>query len=229
MIKTKEGYVEIDVNGLKVKLKDDDRIAQSVLGGKPFEPKTLQFVYDHFDANVGDARFMNAFVDIGCYSGLFSFIAKKMMFDAFGFEPFPPNQQQISANMKLNEIIFALYPVALSDKTGQARFGHTDVHLTSGGSLERKGSNGLTVQTQRLDDFWTFDKKISLIKMDVERHEPAVLRGGLKTIKEHRPVMIIEANDEAMTKEVTTLIDQELGFYAPPFVLDQRNLVFVPR
>lgn len=229
MKSTSTGSVGIVAGGHTVLLKDDDRIAQSVLGGKPFEPDTLDF----FVHQCKKAALDEVFLDIGCYSGLFSILALKEGLTPIGFEPFPPNQAQIEWNMDLNKAHFELSRVALSDKTGEARFGHTDVHLTSGGSLERKSGNGLTVQTMRLDDFYpkatgrNLPPRVAIIKMDVERHEPAVIRGGRELIKRYRPVMIIEANDADMVAAVNREM-KGLG-YEDAAVYDVRNLVFLPR
>jgi FkbM family methyltransferase len=222
MKKTSTGFVTIDVKGTEVRLKDDDRIAQHILNGKVFEPQTLDFFHDQVQQNTD-----RMFLDIGCYSGLFSILATKMGMQSIGFEPFPPNRNQILWNMQLNGVEFILSPLALSDRNGKARFGHTDVHLTSGGSLERKGSNGIEVKTARLDTFYDGRRNIGIVKMDVERHEPAVLRGAKYFITTHRPVMIIEANDQEMVNAVNK--EMEGLNYAPAFVLDVRNLVFMPR
>lgn len=225
MKKTSSGAIKITVQGTPVFLKDDDRIAQSVLGGKLFEPDTLDF----FAAECRKAKLGEVFLDIGCYSGLFSILAEKEGLKSIGFEPFPPNQQQIKWNMDLNKVHFDLAHVALSDTNGEARFGHTDVHLTSGGSLERKSGNGLKVATMRLDDYYGKDDKtrVAIIKMDVERHEPAVIRGASKLINRFRPVMIIEANDAEMVRAVNK--EMEGRNYADAVVYDARNLVFIPR
>lgn len=228
MMKSSTGAIEITVSGTSVKLKDDDRIAQHILAGKTFEPQTLDF----FVEQCRKAALGEVFLDIGCYSGLFSILAEKEGLKSIGFEPFPPNQSQIEWNMDLNKTHFELSRVALSDKNGEARFGHTDVHLTSGGSLERKSGNGLTVKTMRLDDFYPKAKgnnlppRVAIIKMDVERHEPAVIRGARELIKRYRPVMIIEANDAEMVAAVNREM-KGLG-YENASVYDVRNLVFRP-
>lgn len=51
----------------------------------------------------------------------------------------------------------------------------------------------IKVKSVRLDDL-DFDA-VSLMKVDVEGHEEAVLRGGDRTIAKHRPFMIIESEN----------------------------------
>lgn len=211
------GSVAVQVGKVEVLLDDRDRICGHIKAGKMFEPHTLQ-------------RFANAVeagtivIDIGCYSGLFSIAAAKMGAIPVGFEPYPPNQDQITRNMALNMTDFDLRRMAVSDRDGIARLGYNEkVTLTAGASLERKSGQALTVSKTRLDSL-TWDERISVIKIDVERHEPAVLRGAMNTILTHKPTLIVEALDEGLKRECLNLLPR----YHLEAVLDVRNLVLVP-
>lgn len=217
-------FIRLPVGNTTVDLLQDDRIAQSVKSGKPFEPATLKLFGDLVKA--GTRVF-----DVGCYSGLFSIAATKMGAQATGFEPFPDNYRQIERNMRLNQSHFLLTHYALSDKKGKAQLKFNPaVRLTSGASLERKSGPSMEIETVTLDeymrDFHFGDMPISVIKMDVERHEPAVIRGARLTIDRYRPALIIEANDDKAKSEVLTAMEG-LG-YKDPMTLDVRNLVFLP-
>lgn len=76
----------------------------------------------------------------------------------------------------------------------------------------------LTVQTMRLDDLGLAP---AIIKIDVEGHEAAVLRGLETTITGHRPVILLEGPDD----EITQLLG-ELDYR--PFVYDSRTDRFEP-
>jgi hypothetical protein len=52
------------------------------------------------------------------------------------------------------------------------------------------------VECRLLDDF-AFDK-VAVIKIDVEGHESAVLRGAVGTLEKHRPAVIVEVEDFRM-------------------------------
>ncbi len=217
-------FVRVPVGNTTVDLLRDDRIASSIIGGKPFEPNTLDF----FGKSISPGTRV---FDIGCYSGLFAIAAARLGAIPIGFEPLPDNFAQVGRNMMLNKQPFNLEPFALSDKEGKAQLKYNPaVRLTSGASLERKSGPSIEIQTRRLDDyvreFHFQDMRISMIKMDVERHEPSVIRGGMLTISTHKPVMIIEANDLKMREEVVHLMT-ELG-YPEPRTADERNLLFVP-
>ena len=218
-------FVRIPVGSVTVDLQNDDRIAKSVLSGKPFEPNTLKLFGDL--VKPGTRVF-----DVGCYSGLFAIAATKLGAQATGFEPFPANYRQIEKNQRLNNTYFSLTDYALSDKEGKAKLKYNpDVHLTSGGSIERKSGPYMEIKTTTLDIYMKAyhfgDVPISVIKMDVERHEPAVIRGARLTIDTFKPVLIIEANDLKAREEVVKAMD---GLdYKEPMEIDVRNLVFFPR
>jgi hypothetical protein len=50
----------------------------------------------------------------------------------------------------------------------------------------------LRVRTERLDDVLPADYVPTLIKIDVEGAEAAVFRGGLETLRRHKPIVIFE-------------------------------------
>lgn len=217
-------FVRISVGKTSVDLNSDDRIAGSILSGKPFEPNTLAFFGDHVKPGT-------RVLDIGCYSGLFAIAATKLGAIATGFEPFVDNYKQIERNQRLNNAFFLLSHLALSDKKGEAQLKYNPaVRLTSGASLERKSGPSLRIDTTTLDlyvkDFYFDDMPISIIKMDVERHEPAVIRGARLTIDRYKPILIVEANDLKAREEVIKAMD---GLdYRIEYELDVRNLVFLP-
>ena len=55
------------------------------------------------------------------------------------------------------------------------------------------------VKMKKLDDI-EINNQIGFIKIDVEGHEKNVLKGGLKTIKNNKPILLIEI-EEKHTKE----------------------------
>lgn len=209
----------IKVGKLSIQLDDACRIAGYIRGGKTFEPDTLlQFAQD--------VRPGSTVIDVGCYSGLFSILATKLRARAIGFEPFPDNRTQIKKNMFLNGVRFSLNEEAVSESKGTARLGYNPkVPLTAGASLLRKSGPGIMVKKIALDDIEFED--VSVIKIDVERNEPAVLRGARNTIEAHRPILFVESLDD----DARVAIERELDGldYHVASVLDVRNLVIRPR
>jgi hypothetical protein len=61
----------------------------------------------------------------------------------------------------------------------------------------------LEVETRPIDDY--LFPSVGFIKIDVEGHELAVLRGAERTITEQRPNLLIECNDEHHPRAVEEL------------------------
>ena len=75
---------------------------------------------------------------------------------------------------------------------------------------EQQGGSAQPVDVVTLDERLG-DSKCSLIKIDVEGMEADVIRGGLKTIREHRPFLYVE-NDRVEKSPSLVALILELGY-----------------
>lgn len=120
------------------------------------------------------------FFDVGANVGLISFSVAQLRPDAIvhAFEPNPINAAAWQHNRQLNDVPrTTLMEVAVSDRVGTADF--TVPSDCSSGTIRSGGDH--TVPTTTLD---TYCKEqgidhIDVLKIDVEGHEPSVLRGAL--------------------------------------------------
>jgi FkbM family methyltransferase len=146
-------------------------------------------------------RSQGLFLDVGANNGLYSVLAAKTRPDAAGvaFEPYAPVRDVLQANLALNgvEARVAVHDVALSDSAGEAALHVPD---SSHGLLETSASlepdfqstvRTVTVRKARLDDI-ALDGRISVMKIDVEGHEAAVLRGAVRRLEQDRPIVFAE-------------------------------------
>jgi FkbM family methyltransferase len=78
------------------------------------------------------------------------------------------------------------------------------------------------VMAVALDDF-DFRRRIALVKIDVERHEVAVIRGMLKLIDRDRPILIIEGHEGIFPDFL-----RAFGYEFMPKAAGSPNLVFLP-
>jgi FkbM family methyltransferase len=153
------------------------------------------------------ARKARLIVDVGANSGVYALAARAVNGSAriVAFEPSPRVMARLKANIALNGFAIDAREIALSDRDGTATFYDFDgVHQYSasldpqmGGTIETK------VQTRRLDD--VIDGPVDLIKIDVEMHEPAVLRGMTRILARDRPVILIEVLTDAIKAEIESL------------------------
>ena len=73
--------------------------------------------------------------------------------------------------------------------------------------------SGRTVRAVTLDGLWSAhgEPEISVVKIDVEGAEPAVLRGAQRLLERWHPTLLLEANSEAMRDTQAALLEP-LGY-----------------
>ena len=143
-----------------------------------------------------------AFIDVGANLGAYCAYACYFTKSVEVFEPHPELARRLRSTLAGR---VSVHEVALSDQAGSVSFHiplSQDREIHSRGSIEECHAvdfarmRDVEVARRRLDDF-VFDD-VALIKIDVEGHEPAVLRGGVETLRRHRPSVIVEVEDFRM-------------------------------
>jgi FkbM family methyltransferase len=130
-------------------------------------------------------------VDVGAHRGLWSYWFSRRAGAVHSFEP-NPHLYAFLARTRLRNV--HPHEVALSDAEGTA-----ELYIPAGGnagrgSIQIGGISPLaTVATRQLDSY-AFEN-IGFIKIDVEGHEEAVLRGAALTIERWHPALVIEIED----------------------------------
>ena len=169
-----------------------------------------------------------AVLDVGANTGIFSLLAAASNPRAavFAFEPLAHVRQVLEANLELNPSLsprIQVHACALSNTIGSARFFETvndQGFLTTSSSLEISHARSMDhgkfldgeVETITLDA-WAErhlgDRRLGLIKIDVETHEYAVIEGGGAVIARHRPMIILEVLPGAEVGPIQQMIDKE--------------------
>lgn len=173
-------------------LAEHDMIVAHIRKGKGwFEPVTTEWMFERAD--------QRGYVDVGASTGWFAVPMAMRGIPTLAFEPLPNSYQRLLDNAALNppaaENLLTINK-AVSSSTGMAVLEFNPrLPLTSGASLEPNvGGNKDRTQVLKtsLDDADIGD--VSLLKVDVEGHERAVLAGADKLIARCRPYMVLEAN-----------------------------------
>ncbi len=141
-------------------------------------------------------------LDIGANIGAFTVPLAQLpsVERVFAFEPAPDNRTQLQANLLMNRLAHkvTVMPFGLSDAPREAQLFDPESHPTgprNAGmkSVERTGSGkSVTIDLRRLDDIVDLRGESLLIKMDVEGHEAAVLRGAQQTLGQNQVWMLLE-------------------------------------
>jgi FkbM family methyltransferase len=158
-------------------------------------------------------------LDIGAQTGIYALAARALNPKAvvIAFEPLESSYRLLRANVELNGFDIVTVQKAVSDTTGSAIL--YDVVAQHGlASLEVRPDEkqvALPVQTVRLDDFASeidapaFD----LIKLDIEGHEPAAVRGLGDQLAASKPTLLIEILSDAAGAEIWNMVEP-LGYEA---------------
>ncbi len=160
------------------------------------------------------------FFDIGANMGLYGAFAGAMFRPAVvhSFEPAPIAAQVARRIMVRNRLAAEVFEVAVSDATGSAALHLSPVSDASNSLVEgfREATDHLEVATVRLDDHVERTGcRPDIVKIDVETHEPAVLRGALDAIRTSRPAIVIEVlrrRGRDHGEEITSLME-EFGYH----------------
>ena len=154
-------------------------------------------------------------LDVGVYRGAYSYKLSQYFKTVHSFEPNPLLYPYLEKNLKkiINNMV--LYNLALSDVNGTSElklpirsksiFKNNIEELFKLGAATMHPKNTIEnfkkvpVKMKKLDDI-EINNQIGFIKIDVEGHEKNVLKGGLKTIKNNKPILLIEI-EEKHTKE----------------------------
>jgi FkbM family methyltransferase len=140
------------------------------------------------------------------------------------FEPQPVIFQNLCANLALNGLHnVRAWPFACGDETGTLSFPRQDYGRLGnfgGVSMSDTGEEPgrVTVPCVRLDDFLG-EEAVALIKIDVEGFELAVLRGADETLRSHRPILYVENDRAAQSKELIEWLwsrEYRLFWHIPP-------------
>lgn len=150
-------------------------------------------------------------LDVGANTGVYALLAKTVNpgADIVALEPIERVFRKLEDNIALNGGGIRAYQAAASDANGTAIIydqpsEHVlSVSLNKDFNTTEPGLVEVPVRTRTLDSLvdelgW---KRVDLVKIDTETHEPEVLEGFRRTLERDRPTLLIEIlNDEVAAK-----------------------------
>lgn len=153
------------------------------------------------------------FYDVGANIGVFSVLAAEHA-EVFAFEPEENNLIYLRRNLPTDRVL----GVAIGTADGGANFdrhgGAFSGRLASEG--EGPGRRSVIVTVRSIDSLSRELPPPTLIKIDVEGGEGAVLEGAVETLRVHRPVVICELHAFSDGPESARRILQEIGYRLQP-------------
>lgn len=182
-----------------------------------YEKGTIQLLGDFLKKG-------SVFMDIGANIGLMSTIASKIVGEkghVYAVEANPKTIEVLRHNCAINlcENIEILSIALASEKGSAILYENWNVNRGGASLISQGDEHGITVSKERLDDLFSPDSPVHLVKIDVEGFELEVLKGGVEWLKTQQPVFIIEvstqrSNQEGATPESIMSFVAELGNYS---------------
>jgi FkbM family methyltransferase len=165
-------------------------------------------------------------LDVGANVGIFSAHLREIAGQVHAFEPNPYLASQLRTAMWFDRRV-VVHQVALSDDSGnvalrlplhQGKAMHGLATIDGRNALAGMPTERVLVPMARLDDM-RWRGRIGFVKIDVEGHELAVLEGGRKLFQQHRPTVLLEAEERHRPGAVASVIQffDSLGRYRGRF------------
>lgn len=169
-------------------------------------------------------------LDIGAAGGVFLINMVNRSKKVMAFEPIPGNVKTLNTIAGLLGGDIQIERIALSDTAGETTLRMVANDLGRSTIEEENqlddGINSkketLVVTIKPLDDYQLTD--VGFIKIDVEGHEQAVLRGARKTIEQNHPLFLIEIEERHKHNAVSDIIDFMSGYDYHGFFINDGQL-----
>ena len=185
----------VDLGGYQILVqKLDTDFATAILDTGRYEEHVREAIREH-------AREGQVCLDVGANVGVLTFLLARLVGPGgrvIAVEPNPDNLQLLYRGIVLNSLSnVEVLPFAASDVRTIVTLagGTSNSHLIGARAPVDRGH---FVQTAILDEVLASLDRLDLVKMDIEGHEPAALRGLSSLIRRHRPALVVEFNPRCL-------------------------------
>lgn len=188
--------------GLSLFLDKSSLVDRAIIENGSWDPDHLGYLTNTALRHARGSRDL-VFLDIGAYFGLYAMLmARTNLFGKIvAFEADPLNFRQLCANLLMNDPRCLIEPrfIAVSNEPGDITYAsslhHPDgnrggVGVNEGASLE--SADTILVKTEKLDTLVPLEGRRIIAKIDVEGHEPRVLRGMRQVLSRNQAFLQIE-------------------------------------
>jgi FkbM family methyltransferase len=152
-------------------------------------------------------------LDIGANNGVYALVAGAVApaAEVIAFEPIARIANHLRQNVAMNGFPIRVEQQAVSNEDGTRFIFDLPCAHNYSASLEGQGPLGEAVEVQvcSIDQFLgerSGDKSLSAVKIDVERHEPAVLAGMSGVLSKDRPPILVEV----INREIGAAVEKEV-------------------
>lgn len=165
-------------------------------------------------------------VDVGAHFGTYSVAMARLVGkqgQVVSIEPIEEDALLLERGARSLRLPITVLRCALSSSEGEAELriplldGSQKTALSTLEAATQSGDPGglelRTVRTRTLDDILSIvEHPVSFLKIDVEGHELDVLTGAERTLREHRPNILIEINNDLGSRSIEAVFERILAY-----------------
>jgi FkbM family methyltransferase len=204
---------------------EGDAIVRMMRNGKAWEPET-RLAWPELVAPD------EVVIDVGAYTGVYAIASALLGAKVIAIEPHPRNFSRLQKNVHLNHMAAKVQTLQIAASSRRCvkvlRMKGLVEGLSDTASFHNHGTHMIQVQAKALDGIShkrDLSMRVGLMKIDVEHHELAVLKGARELIAANKPAIVIETLTNAEDQAVADFLH---GFgYTLKRQLDRRNRLYV--
>ena len=204
-----------------------DHMSEEIIVSGLYEEGLLRAVFDGLLKDSAEEFRNTIALDIGANIGNHSCFFAGRFKEVWAFEPNPTALALLNANLLINNSRnVRVFPFGLSDAPAELPFAQNEAGNLGASRFvaeqDDRATTKLVVKTgDTVIEDQIEDRVISLVKVDVEGHELAALKGLERTLAKHRPIILFEALGEAEGSAVITFL-QSVG-YSDFFAVEKKR------
>jgi FkbM family methyltransferase len=202
-----------------------DFIGEEIFSFGVYEKKEIETIIASLDFDLSKNNALDIGANIGNHSVQFS----NYFNTVYSFEPNKIIYEALEINIRKHPNIHP-HNVGLSDENKNSYLSIPNHNFGGATVTSEKGEDVVEIHLKVLDDF--FDDEFSLVKIDIEGHEPQALRGMRKLIEKNKPVICFELINTLDSGQDIINELKELGYknfyipYEPGFFMKRKSNSF---
>lgn len=178
--------------------------------GKTEDKTFWNYQLSEYKKSVSHCSKKRTAIDLGANIGMMTYRMAKEFHHVHAFEPlfFHNLEENVS---KFHNV--TVYPYAVGDKREMVTMRKGLYHSGGSNIINSKEKNQTYIENITVTTVDSYDfKEVDFIKIDVEYYEYQALRGCLKTIKDNRPILMVEIHDNNPNKKQIFSLLESIGY-----------------
>jgi FkbM family methyltransferase len=177
-----------DVEGFRLWFNTSDPEMSMVMVTGRYEPQSVELMKKTIQPGMKG-------IDAGAHIGFYTCLMASLMGESgtvYAFEPMQPHFELLLRNIEENQFQQRVraYKLACSDVSGHLSASRVSNMFVVG---QVGGAEQAMIEAVRLDDH--IKEPVDVVKLDVEGHEPAAIRGMMLIISRDKPIIFSEINE----------------------------------